>query len=124
MVHSREALEAAIEASNILFGKSTADTLRKIDEETLLQVFEGVPQFTVSKEKVAEGVKAVDLFTEDAQVFPSKSEMRKLVKSGGVMINKEKLNSFDEIIDSNYLISNKYILAQRGKKNYFLLIVE
>ena len=124
MVHSREALEAAIEASNILFGKSTADTLRKIDEETLLQVFEGVPQFTVSKEKVAEGVKAVDLFTEDAQVFPSKSEMRKLVKSGGVMINKEKLNSFDEIIDSNYLIYNKYILAQRGKKNYFLLIVE
>ena len=124
MVHSREALEAAIEASNILFGNSTADALKNIDEETLLQVFEGVPQFTVSKEKVAEGVKAVDLFTEDAQVFPSKGEMRKLVQSGGVMINKEKLNSFDEIIDSNYLISNKYILAQRGKKNYFLLIVE
>ena len=124
MVHSREALEAAIEASNILFGNSTADALKNIDEETLLQVFEGVPQFTVSKEKVAKGVKAVDLFTEDAQVFPSKGEMRKLVQSGGVMINKEKLNSFDEIIDSNYLISNKYILAQRGKKNYFLLIVE
>ena len=124
MVHSREALEAAIEASGILFGNSTADALRKIDEETLLQIFEGVPQFTISKEKVAQGVKAVDLFTEDAQVFPSKGEMRKLVQSGGVMINKEKLNSFDEIIDSNYLISNKYILAQRGKKNYFLLIVE
>lgn len=124
MVHSAKALEAAIEASNILFGKSTADALRKIDEETLLQVFEGVPQFTVAKEKLKEGVKAVDLFTEDAQVFPSKGEMRKLVQSGGVMINKEKLNSFDEIIDSNYLISNKYILAQRGKKNYFLLIVE
>ena len=124
MVHSAEALKAAIEASNILFGKSTADALKNIDEETLLQVFEGVPQFTVSKEKLKEGVKAVDLFTEDAQVFPSKGEMRKLVQSGGVMINKEKLNSFDEIIDSNYLISNKYILAQRGKKNYFLLIVE
>ena len=124
MVHSREALEAAIEASGILFGNSTADALRKIDEETLLQIFEGVPQFRVSKEKVAQGVKAVDLFTEDAQVFPSKGDMRKLVQSGGVMINKEKLNSFDEIIDSNYLISNKYILAQRGKKNYFLLIVE
>ena len=124
MVHSAEALEAAIEASGILFGNSTADALRKIDEETLLQIFEGVPQFTVSREKIAEGVKAVDLFTEDAQVFPSKGEMRKLVQSGGVMINKEKLNSFDEIINSNYLISNKYILAQRGKKNYFLLIVE
>ncbi len=124
MVHSREALEAAIEASNILFGNSTADALRKIDEETLLQVFEGVPQFTVSKEKIAEGVKALNLLTEDAQVFPSKGEMRKMVASGGVMINKERLNSFDELIDSNYLISNKYILAQRGKKNYFLLIVE
>ena len=124
MVHSREALEAAIEASNILFGNSTADALRKIDEETLLQVFDGVPQFTVSKEKIAEGVKALNLLTEDAQVFPSKGEMRKMVASGGVMINKERLNSFDELIDSNYLISNKYILAQRGKKNYFLLIVE
>ncbi|HZJ79945.1 MAG TPA: tyrosine--tRNA ligase [Dysgonamonadaceae bacterium] len=124
MVHSREALEAAIEASNILFGNSTADAFRKIDEETLLQVFEGVPQFTVSKEKIAEGVKALNLLTEDTQVFPSKGEMRKMVASGGVMINKERLNSFDELIDSNYLISNKYILAQRGKKNYFLLIVE
>ena len=124
MVHSSEELEKAIEASNILFGKSTADALRSIDEETLLQIFEGVPQFTVSKEKIAEGVRALDLFTDEAQIFPSKGEMRKLVKSGGVTINKERLNSFDEIIDNNYLISNKYILAQRGRKNYFLLIVE
>ncbi len=124
MVHSRKELEAAIEASGILFGNSTADALRKIDEETLLQIFEGVPQFKVSKEKLSQGVKAVDLFTEDAQIFPSKGEMRKLVQSGGVMINKEKVNTFDQIIDTNYLISNKYLLAQRGKKNYFLLIVE
>ena len=89
-----------------------------------MQIFEGVPQFTVSKEKLSQGIKAVDLFTEESQVFPSKGEMRKIVQSGGVMINKEKLISFDEIIDSNYLISNKYILAQRGKKNYFLLIAE
>lgn len=124
MVHSRQELEAAIEASGILFGNSTADALKKIDEETLLQIFEGVPQFKVSREKLSQGVKAVDLFTEDAQVFPSKGEMRKLVQSGGVMINKEKINTFDQIIDTNYLISNKYLLAQRGKKNYFLLIVE
>ncbi len=124
MVHSHQELEAAIEASGILFGNATADALRRIDEQTLLQIFEGVPQFTISKEKLSQGIKAVDLFTEEAQVFPSKGEMRKLVQSGGVMINKEKLNSFDEIIDSNSLISNKYILAQRGKKNYFLLIVE
>ena len=124
MVHSREELEAAIEASGILFGNSTADALKRIDEETLLQIFEGVPQFTISKEKLSQGIKAVDLFTEDSQVFPSKGEMRKLVQSGGVMINKEKVNTFDQIIDTNYLISNKYLLAQRGKKNYFLLIVE
>ena len=124
MVHSREELEAAIEASGILFGNSTADSLKRIDEETLLQIFEGVPQFTISKEKLSQGIKAVDLFTEDSQVFPSKGEMRKLVQSGGVMINKEKVNTFDQIIDTNYLISNKYLLAQRGKKNYFLLIVE
>ena len=124
MVHSREELEAAIEASSILFGRSTADTLRKIDEETFLQVFEGVPQFTISKEKLSAGIKAVDLLTEDAQVFPSKSEMRKTVQSGGVMINKEKIESFDQSIDQNSLISNKYLLAQRGKKNYFLLIAE
>lgn len=124
MVHSREELEKAIEASNILFGKSTADALRSIDEETLLQIFEGVPQFTVSKEKIAEGIRVLDLLTDEAQVFPSKGEMRKLVKSGGVTINKERLNSFDEIIDSNSLISNKYILAQRGRRNYFLIIVE
>ena len=124
MVHSREELDAAIEASGILFGNATADALRKIDEQTLLQIFEGVPQFKVAKEKLSEGIKAVDLFTEEAQVFPSKGEMRKLVQSGGVMVNKEKLNSFDQVIDSNSLISNKYILAQRGKKNYFLLIVE
>lgn len=124
MVHSREELEAAIEASGILFGNATADALRKIDEVTLLQIFEGVPQFTISKEKLSQGIKAVDLFTEDSQVFSSKGEVRKLVQSGGVMINKEKINTFDQVIDSNYLISNKYILAQRGKKNYFLLIAE
>ncbi len=124
MVHSREELEAAIEASGILFGNATAEALRKIDEVTLLQIFEGVPQFIISKAKLEEGIKAVDLFTEDSEVFPSKGEMRKLVQSGGVMINKEKINSFDQIIDSNYLISNKYLLAQRGKKNYFLLIAE
>lgn len=124
MVHSREELDAAIEASSILFGRSTAETLRNINEETFLQVFEGVPQFTISKEKLSGGIKAVDLLTEDAQVFPSKSEMRKTVQSGGVMINKEKVESFDQAIDDNSLISNKYLLAQRGKKNYFLLIAE
>lgn len=124
MVHSREDYEMAVNASEILFGKSTSQSLRAIDEETFLQVFEGVPQFIISREKLALGIKAVDLFTEEAAVFPSKGEMRKTVQAGGVMINKEKLGSFDELLGLSHLIGDKYILAQRGKKNYFLLIVE
>jgi tyrosyl-tRNA synthetase len=124
MVHSREDYNMAVDASQILFGKSTSQALRNIDEETFLQVFEGVPQFTISKEKLSAGVKAVDLLTEEAAVFPSKGEMRKTLQAGGVMINKEKLENFDENIDQSYLIGGKFIVAQRGKKNYFLLIAE
>ena len=124
MVHSREDYEMAVDASQILFGQSTSQALRSIDEETFLQVFEGVPQFSVSKDKLTEGVKAVDLLTEEAAVFPSKGEMRKTVQSGGVIINKERLNEFDETINLSHLIAGKYIIAQRGKKNYFLLIAE
>lgn len=124
MVHSEEDYQAAVEASEILFGNATSETLKKIDEETLLSVFEGVPQFTISKEKLAEGIKALDLLTEHAAVFPSKGEMRKLVQSGGVSLNKEKLENQDTIVDGSYLLNGKYLLAQRGKKNYFLLIAE
>lgn len=124
MVHSRDDYEMAVNASQILFGKSTSETLRSINEETFLQVFEGVPQFNISREKLAGGIKAVDLLTDEAAVFPSKGEMRKTVQAGGVMINKEKLELFDETIALSHLIGDKYILAQRGKKNYFLLIAE
>ena len=124
MVHSRDDYEMAVNASQILFGKSTSETLRSINEETFLQVFEGVPQYKISKERLVEGVKAVDLLTDEAAVFPSKGEMRKTVQAGGVMINKEKLELFDETIQLSHLIGDKYILAQRGKKNYFLLIAE
>ena len=124
MVHSREDYEMAVNASQILFGRSTSEMLRSIDETTFLQVFEGVPQFAVSREKLAEGIKAVDLLTDEAAVFPSKGEMRKTVQAGGVMINKEKLEQYDEEINHSHLIGNKYILAQRGKKSYFLLIAE
>jgi len=124
MVHSRDDYEMAVNASQILFGKSTSETLRSINEETFLQVFEGVPQFNISRERLAGGIKAVDLFTDEAALFPSKGEMRKTVQAGGVMINKEKLELFDETIALSHLIGDKYILAQRGKKNYFLLIAE
>jgi tyrosyl-tRNA synthetase len=124
MVHSREAYEAAVEASQILFGGATSEALRKIDEETLLSVFEGVPQFEISKDELKEGIKAVDLLAEKTAVFPSKGEMRKTVQGGGVMINKEKLTAFDAVINEESLLNGKYILAQRGKKNYFLIIAK
>ena len=121
LVHSREALDMAIEASNILFGKSTKDSLMKLDEQTLLDIFEGVPQFEIAKDQL--GQPAVDLFTQAAQVFASKGEMRKLVQGGGVSINKEKLAAFDRAISADDLIDGKYLLVQRGKKNYYLITV-
>ncbi|MBQ7663720.1 MAG: tyrosine--tRNA ligase [Bacteroidaceae bacterium] len=123
MVHSREDYEMAIEASNILFGKATKENLLKLDEETLLQVFDGVPQFEVSKDQ-ALGVKAVDLFAETTKCFASKGEMRKLVQGGGVSLNKEKLAAFDQVIEQKDLLDGKYLLVQRGKKNYFLITVK
>lgn len=124
MVHSEEDYNAAVEASNILFGNATSEALKKLDEDTLLAVFEGVPQFEVSMDEFATGTKAVDLFTEKAAVFPSKGEMRKLVQSGGVSVNKEKLATADEVVTSASLLNNKYLLVQKGKKNYFLLIIK
>ncbi|MDR1633006.1 MAG: tyrosine--tRNA ligase [Dysgonamonadaceae bacterium] len=124
MVHSQEDYEAAVEASQILFGGSTSEALKKLDEATLLDVFAGVPQFEIAKETLAGGVKAVDLFVEFAPVFPSKGEMRKLVQSGGVSVNKEKLTAPDAVIDISCLLGGKYLLVQKGKKNYFLLIVK
>ena len=124
MVHSEEDYQAAIDASNILFGNSTSDALKKLDEETLLAVFDGVPQFKITHSSLAEGVKAIDLLTDLAAVFPSKGEMRKLVQSGGVNVNKEKLENQDEVIAESKLRNNKYLLVQKGKKNYFLLICE
>ena len=124
MVHSEEDYNAAVEASGILFGNATSEALKKLDEDTLLAVFEGVPQFEVSKDVLAEGVKAVDLFVDNAAVFASKGEMRKLVQGGGVSLNKEKLNAFDQVITTADLLDGKYLLVQRGKKNYYLVIAK
>ncbi|MDR0976942.1 MAG: tyrosine--tRNA ligase [Prevotellaceae bacterium] len=121
MVHSEADYQAALEASAILFGGATSAALKSLDEETLLAVFEGVPQFDISREALAAGVKAVDLFTEQAAVFPSKGEMRKLTQSGGVSLNKEKLEAYDQVVTTAHLLNDKYLLVQRGKKNYFLL---
>jgi len=122
MVHSREALDAAIEASNLLFGKSTKEGLEKLDEQTFLDVFDGVPQFEIGKDQL--GQPAIELFTTVAPVFPSKGEMRKMVQGGGVSLNKEKLTDQNRAITAEDLIDGKYLLAQKGKKNYYLLIVK
>ena len=125
MVHSREDYEAAVEASSILFGKSTKDSLVKLDEQTLLDVFAGVPQFTFDRSLLeGEGVKAVDLTVEHTQCFASKGEMRKLTQGGGVSLNKEKLAAFDNVVTEEDLIDGKYLLVQKGKKNYFLITVK
>ena len=124
MVHSEEDYNAAVEASGILFGNNTHDALLKLDEETLLAVFEGVPQFEVERSLFTEGVKAVDLFAEHTKVFPSKGEMRKMVQGGGVSMNKEKLAAFDQMVTEADLLNGKYLLVQRGKKNYFLLLAK
>lgn len=122
MVHSQKDYETAVEASGILFGKATKENLLKLDEDTLLAVFEGVPMFEVDKDKVL-GARAVDLLAETTKCFASKGEMRKLTQGGGVSVNKEKLDAFDREITSDDLINGKYIIVQRGKKNYFLIIV-
>ena len=124
LVHSEEEYNAAVEASGILFGNSTSDALKKLDEQTLLAVFEGVPQFEVSKYILTEGIKAVDLFVDNATIFASKGEMRKLVQGGGVSLNKEKLTSFDQVVTTGDLLNEKYLLVQRGKKNYYLVIAK
>lgn len=124
MVHSQEDYDMAVEASNILFGKATKESLLKMDEQTLLDVFDGVPHFEVSLEDIKTGIKAGDLCVEKSKCFPSKGEMRKLTQGGGVSINKDKLDNFDRVITADDLLDGKYILVQKGKKNYFLLIAK
>ena len=123
MVHSEADYETAVEASGILFGASTSDILRKLNEDTLLSVLDGVPRFEIPTSAFGSGLKAIELLTERAAVFPSKGEMRKMVQSGGVSINKERLTDCDAIIDASYLLNSKYILVQKGKKNYCLLVL-
>ncbi|MBO6234005.1 MAG: tyrosine--tRNA ligase, partial [Prevotella sp.] len=123
LVHSQADLDAAIEASGILFGKSTKENLEKLDEQTFLDVFEGVEHFQIDKDQL--GQPAVEILTSDScKVFPSKGEMRKMVQGGGVSINKEKLTDQNRPLTSDDLIGGKYILAQRGKKSYYLISVK
>ena len=124
MVHGQDAAQTAEDAANILFGKATKENLRSLDEKTLLEALQGVPQFEISRSIIEHSVKAVDLTAQHTQCFASKGEMRKLTQGGGVSINKEKLTAFDRLVTTADLINGKYLLVQRGKKNYFLIIAK
>ena len=121
MVHSRADYESAVEASDILFGKSTSETLRKLDEDTFLAIFEGVPTFEIQTADLASPINVVDLLAEKTKVFPSKGEMRRLIQGGGISINKEKLESADETISLTDFLDSKYLLVQKGKKSYSIV---
>jgi tyrosyl-tRNA synthetase len=123
-VHSEKDYAAALEASEILFGKGTSESLSNLSNDDLLAVFEGVPQFNVSVLDLNSGISIVDFLAEKTAVFPSKGEARKMIDGGGVSINKTKVESQDFLINENLLLNGKYILVQRGKKNYFLITVE
>ena len=122
LIHGEEAYNSALEASNILFGKATADSLRKLDEDTLLAVFEGVPQFNIAKAELNAGIGIIDFLAEKTSILASKGEARRALKANGISINKEKVTE-DLVVNESNLIGDKYILAQSGKKNYFLVIV-
>ena len=124
MVHSEKDYEAAVEASSILFGNNTGEALHNLDERTLLDVFEGVPQFSVAKGDIDAGMPLLELLAVKTGVFPSKGEARKMVQQGGVSINKEKVTDPAAVIDAGALLGGKYIHIQKGKKNHFLLVAE
>ncbi|MDD2634146.1 MAG: tyrosine--tRNA ligase [Bacteroidales bacterium] len=124
MVHSKEELQTAIEASKILFGKSTSDNLKKLDELTFTSVFEGVPMYEVNRSDIEAGINIFDLLTDYTGIFSSKGELRRTIQGNGLSINKDKYSDIDETINSSYLLNNKYILIQKGKKNYFLILTK
>ena len=119
-VHSEEAYNRAIEASEILFGKNTAEQLKNIEERDLLDIFEGVPQFEVSKSSIEAGAQIIDLLAQQSQVFTSNGDARRMLKSNAVSVNKLKVGE-DKLVTTEDLLNEKYVLIQKGKKNYFLL---
>lgn len=121
MVHSKEEFENAVEASQILFGKGTTQSLAKLDERTFLSVFSGVPQFDIDPSCLANGSNVLDLLVEHAPVFPSKGELRRLINGGGVSINKQKITDAESMLGNDTLLNKKYLLVQKGKKSYYII---
>lgn len=123
-VHSENEYLKAVEASEILFGKATSDAFKDIDEQTLLDIFDGVPQSPISKTELETGINVVELLADKTGIFSSRGQARELIKAGGVSINKEKMTDAEMSISAIQLINGRYIIAQKGKKNYYLLIAE
>ncbi|MGC9374580.1 MAG: tyrosine--tRNA ligase [Bacteroidales bacterium] len=121
MVHSEDDYLTAVTASRILFGKATTEELKNLDEKTFLSVFEGVPMFDIERAKMDAGINVLDLLAVETQIFSSKGELRRLIKGGGVSINKEKIPNDEIFVNTERLLNDKYILVQKGKKNYFLI---
>ena len=119
-VHNEEAYNRAVDASEILFGKNTSDKLKNIEERDLLDIFEGVPQFEVDKKELTAGLNIVDLLAQKSEVFSSNGEARRMLKSNAVSVNKEKVSEEKRLTNSD-LLNDKYVLIQKGKKNYYLL---
>ena len=124
MVHGEDAYNAAVEASSILFSNKAGEALMKLDEQTLLDIFEGVPTFSISKAELEAGIPLLELLAGKTAIFPSKGEARKMVQGNGVSINKEKVTDPQMTVNADSLIAGHYMLVQRGKKNYYLLIVD
>ena len=124
MVHGEDNYNAAVEASSILFSNKAGEALMKLDEKTLLDIFEGVPTFNISKTDLENGIPLLEFLAGVTAVFPSKGEARKMVQGNGVSLNKEKVTDPNMVVNADMLIAGKYILAQRGKKNYYLIIAD
>ncbi len=124
MVHSRKDYENAVEASQILFGKGTTESLERLDERTFLSVFDGVPQFPVDRPVFDSGILLTDLLAEKTRIFPSKGELRRTILGGGLSLNKTKIDDPELSLNTSWLLNQKYLLIQKGKKNYFLITVK
>jgi tyrosyl-tRNA synthetase len=121
IVHSGEDLKTAVNASDILFGKGTTKTLKELDESTFLNIFEGVPIFEINYDTFKNNIALIELLVDKAPVFESKGELRRLIQGGGLSINKEKVDNAEWIVSDKNLLNNKYLLVQKGKKNYYLI---
>jgi tyrosyl-tRNA synthetase len=120
-VHSSADFEAALDASEILFGKGTNESLKKLSEDDFLSVFNGVPVFEVTKTNLTQNIQIIDFLTEIAPIFESKAEVKRIINGGGLSLNKEKISQPDLILNTSFLINSKYMLIQKGKKNYYIV---